>query len=245
MVDFIEEHKDAYGVEPICEALPIAPSTYYVHRERRQDPSKRPERARRDDGLREEIRRVWKENFKLYGARKVWRQLVREDVEVARCTVERLMRDMGIQGAIRGKAFKKTTEADEAAPRPPDLVQRAFEATAPNQLWVADITYVATWAGFAYVAFVIDVFSRYIVGWRVSTSLRTGLALDALEQALHAREVPEGLVHHSDRGVQPSTCPSATRRGWRRWASRARWAAWATPATTPWQSRSTASSRRK
>ena len=202
MVNFIDEHKDVYGVEPICETLPIAPSTYHVHRVRHEDPSKRPARAKRDDRLREHIQRVWEENFKLYGARKVWRQLKREKTKVARCTVERLMRAMGLQGAIRGKAFKRTTVADEDAPRPQDLVNREFVATAPNQLWVADITYVATWAGFSYVAFVIDVYSRYIVGWRVSTSLQTGLALDALEQALHAREVADGLVHHSDRGVQ-------------------------------------------
>jgi putative transposase len=202
MVKFIDEHRDVHGVESICKTLPIAPSTYYEHRAWQQDPSKRPARAKRDDGLRERIKRVWEENFKVYGARKVWRQLIREDVKVARCTVERLMREMGLHGAIRGRAFKRTTFADEAAARPPDLVNRAFEATAPNRLWVADITYVATWAGFCYVAFVIDVYSRYIVGWRVSTSLKTGLALDALEQALHAREVADGLVHHSDRGVQ-------------------------------------------
>jgi transposase InsO family protein len=202
MVDFIDEHRDVYGVEPICAVLPIAPSTYHEHFARRRDPERRPARAKRDDGLRVEVRRVWDENFAVYGAEKVWRQLVREGVDVARCTVERLMRDMGLRGAVRGRAWKVTTVADESARRPEDLVQREFTATRPNQLWVADLTYVATWAGFVYVAFVIDVFSRCIVGWRVSSSLRSDLALDALEQALHARPRDERLVHHSDRGVQ-------------------------------------------
>ncbi len=202
MVAFIEEHRDEYGVEPICDVLPIAPSTYYAHRARAQDPAKRPDRAKRDEELRLEIQRVWDENHAVYGAEKVWRQLRREKVTAARCTVERLMRDMGLRGAVRGRAFKVTTVADETAMRPPDLVDREFSATRPNQLWVADITYVATWLGFAYVAFVIDVFSRRIVGWRVSSSLKSGLALDALEQALHARPDAAGLVHHSDRGTQ-------------------------------------------
>jgi transposase InsO family protein len=203
MVDFIEEYRSEYGVEPICAVLPIAPSTYYEHRARRLDPERRPARAKRDEELRVEIRRVWQNSFGgVYGVKKVWRQLRREGVAVARCTVRRLMRDMGLRGAVRGRAFKVTTVADEASARPSDLVQRAFVATRPNQLWVADITYVATWAGFVYVAFVIDVFSRYIVGWRVSRSLRSDLALDALEQALHQRPTSEGLVHHSDRGVQ-------------------------------------------
>jgi putative transposase len=202
MVDFIEEHREEYGVEPICEVLPIAPATYYEHRSRRLDPELRPERAKRDDELRVEVHRVWTENFSVYGAEKVWRQLRREDVAVARCTVERLMRILGLRGAVRGGAFKVTTVADEAAVRPPDLVDRDVRASRPNQLWVADLTYVATWMGFVYVAFVIDVFSRAIVGWRVSSSLRSDIALDALEQALHARPGTNGLVHHSDRGVQ-------------------------------------------
>ncbi len=191
-----------YGVEPICRVLPIAPATYYAHRARARDPSLRPAREKRDEALRKQIQRVWDENFQVYGAEKVWRQLRREGVDVARCTVARLMRDMGLRGAVRGRAFKVTTEVDPAIARPADLVHRDFRAERPNQLWVADLTYVATWAGFVYVAFIIDVFSRAIVGWRVSNSLRSDLALDALEQALHARSPEEPLVHHSDRGVQ-------------------------------------------
>jgi putative transposase len=202
MVSFIDEQREQHGVEPICRQLPIAPSTYYEHKAREAEPSRLPRRAVRDAELREEIERVWKEHFGVYGVRKVWRQLGREGVQVARCTVERLMCQMGLQGAIRGRRYMKTTVADEAAERPADLVQRNFSATRPNQLWVADLTYVATWTGFVYVAFVTDVFSRKIVGWRVSNSLRSDLALDALEQALHARPDLGQLVHHSDRGVQ-------------------------------------------
>jgi len=202
MVAFIDEHRDEYGVEPICDVLPIAPSTYYEHRARAEDPDRRPAREKRDEMLRPQIQRVWNENHAVYGADKVWHQLGREKVDVARCTVERLMRDLGIRGAVRGRAFKVTTVADETAFRPPDLVHRAFKASRPNQLWVADITYVATWLGFVYVAFVIDVFSRRIVGWRVSTSLKSDLALDALEQALHARPNADGAIVHSDRGTQ-------------------------------------------
>lgn len=202
MIAFIEDHRMEYGVEPICRVLPIAPATYYAHRARARDPSLRPDREKRDEGLSAQVRRVWDENFQVYGAEKVWRQLLREGVDVARCTVERLMKAMGLRGVVRGRAFKVTTEADPALARPDDLVHRDFRAERPNQLWVADITYVATWAGFVYVAFVIDVFSRSIVGWRVSNSLRSDLALDALEQALHARAPDERLVHHSDRGVQ-------------------------------------------
>jgi len=202
MVAFIEDHRMEYGVEPICRVLPIAPATYYAHRARARDPSLRPDREKRDEGLSAQIRRVWDENFQVYGAEKVWRQLHREGVDVARCTVERLMKALGLRGVVRGRAFKVTTEADPALARPDDLVHRDFRAERPNQLWVADITYVATWAGFVYVAFVIDVFSRSIVGWRVSSSLRSDLALDALEQALHTRAPDERLVHHSDRGVQ-------------------------------------------
>jgi transposase InsO family protein len=203
MVDFIDDNKDAYGVEPICRVLPIAPSTYHEHEAKRREPARRSARAKRDDVLCADIRRVEDEAYGgVYGAQKVWRQLRREGSRVARCTVERLMRRLGISGVRRGRAFKVTTIPDESAQRPPDLVQREFHATAPNELWVADITYVPTWSGFAYVAFVIDVYSRYIVGWRVSRSLRSDLALDALEQALYARPHGDGLVHHSDRGVQ-------------------------------------------
>jgi len=201
MVSFIDEHRDEHGVEPICAQLRIAPSTYHEHKQRERDASRLPERALRDRELRPEIERVWKENRGVYGARKVWRQLAREGFLVARCTVERLMREMGLQGVVRGRK-RRTTIPDEAAARPADLVQRQFTAERPNELWVADLTYVATWSGFVYVAFVTDVFSRRIVGWRVSSSLRSDLALDALEQALHARSDLDGLVHHSDRGVQ-------------------------------------------
>jgi transposase InsO family protein len=201
MVPFIDEHRDEHGVEPICKQLPIAPSTYYEQKAREKDPSRLPDRVVRDAALREKIGQVWKENFGAYGARKVWYQLGREGTDVARCTIERLMREMGLQGVVRGRK-RKTTIPDEMAPRPTDLVQRNFTAERPNQLWVADLTYVATWRGFVYVAFITDVFSRKIVGWRVSSSLRSDLALDALEQALHARAGLSGLVHHSDRGVQ-------------------------------------------
>ena len=161
-------------------------------------------RAQRDERLRGDIERVWRENFEVYGVRKVWRQLNREGIDVARCTVSRLMREMGLQGAVRGRGFKTTTMSDPASTRPMDLVDRNFRASRPNELWVSDLTYVATWRGFVYVAFVIDVFSRRVVGWRVSRSLRSDLALDALEQAICERqdEQADRLVHHSDRGVQ-------------------------------------------
>jgi len=201
MASFIETHKGEYGVEPICTQLPIAPSTYYEQKLRLKDPSRMPPRVRRDGELSVEIRRVHGESFQLYGARKVWRQLNREEIPVARCTVERLMRDMGLQGVVRGLSCR-TTVSEEASDRPADLVNRKFNAARPNQLWVADFTYVATWAGFVYAAFVIDVFSRRIVGWRVARTMRTALVLDALEQALWSRQDTEGLVHHSDRGSQ-------------------------------------------
>jgi putative transposase len=202
MVAFIDAHRDVYGVEPICAEVPIAPSTYYRHRALMGDPTRRCARVQRDALLRPEVQRVWDENFEVYGAEKVWRQLRREDIDVPRCRVERLMRDLGLRGATRGRAFMITTVADETAPRPADLVQRSFSAPRPNVLWVADLTYVATWAGFVYVALVVDVYARRIVGWKVATSLRTDLALDALEQAIHARPDRDGLVHHSDRGGQ-------------------------------------------
>jgi transposase InsO family protein len=201
MVSFIDEHRGDHGVEPICKQLPIAPSTYYEHKSREKDPDRVSERSKRDRWLEVEIQRVWDENKQVYGIRKVWRQLKRENIEAARCTVERLMKRLGIEGVRRG-AKCWTTISDDAQDRPADLVNRQFVATRPNQLWVADITFVATWSGFVYVAFVIDVFARRIVGWRVSRSLKTELVLDALEQALWSRTNIEGLVHHSDRGCQ-------------------------------------------
>jgi transposase InsO family protein len=203
MVAFIDDHRGEYGVEPICEVIPIAPSTYYAHKAQQADPTLRSPRAQRDEVLKAEVGRVWRENFQVYGARKVWRQLSREGHGVARCTVERLMEGMGLQGAVRGRKFR-TTVADEAAERPLDLVERDFGAKRPNELWVSDLTYIATWRGFVYAAFVIDAYSRRIVGWRVSSSLRSDLALDALEQAICERqdETRDRLVHHSDRGVQ-------------------------------------------
>jgi putative transposase len=202
MIAFIKDHRDVYGVEPICRLLPIAPSTYYEHVVRRRDPTKLPARAKRDAELCDHIRRVWDENLQVYGVRKVWRQLRREVIQVARCTVARLMRAMGLQGVVRGKTIR-TTVRDKSAPCPLDRVNRDFKAPRPNALWVADFTYVATWAGFVYVAFVIDAFARRIVGWQVSRTAEAGFVLDALEQALHARRpLAGGLVHHSDRGVQ-------------------------------------------
>src|SRR5687767_4873011 len=204
MVAFIDEHRETFGVEPICAVLPIAPSLYYELKARDRDPHRRPARARRDEELCAHVRRVWRENREVYGVRKVWKQLKREGQAVARCTVARLMRRLGLAGVVRGRKFTVTTIPDTAMTRPPDLVARQFTAVHPNQLWVADLTYVATWRGFVYVAFVIDVFSRRIVGWRVSNSLRSDLALDALEQALYERRRAEAvpLVHHSDRGGQ-------------------------------------------
>jgi transposase InsO family protein len=204
MGGFINDHRAAYGVEPICAVLPIAPSLYYELRARQRCPDRRPVRARRDEALGGHIRRVWRENREVYGVRKVWQQLRREGRPTARCTVARLMRPLGQQGVVRGRKVKTTTIPEAAVMRPPDLVTRRFTASRPNQLWVADLTYVATWRGFVYVAFVIDVFARRIVGWRASSSLRSDLALDALEQALYDRPIAESerLVHHSDRGVQ-------------------------------------------
>jgi putative transposase len=197
MIAYIDANRDRFGVEPICQMLPIAPSTYY--HARRRPPSAR---RRRDEELKIELRRVHDDNFGVYGARKVWRQLHREGIAVARCTVERLMRELGLEGVRRGKT-RRTTTPQEGAARPADLVERDFSATGPNQLWVADLTYVATWSGFVYVAFVVDAFSRFIVGWQASWSLRTDLALDALEMAIWRRQAQlDGLVHHSDRGSQ-------------------------------------------
>lgn len=201
MVTFIDDHRNEYGVESICSVLPIAPSTYYEREARRKNPELLPARAKRDAELRTEIKRVWHEQQEVYGVRKLWKQLIREHIDVARCTVARLMRDLGLRGAVNGKTIR-TTFPDTSASRPPDLVNRNFTASRPNELWVADFTYVATWRGFVYVAFVIDVFSRMIVGWRASNSPRTDLVLDALEQALCSRCETEGVVHHSDRGSQ-------------------------------------------
>jgi putative transposase len=197
MIAYIDANRDRFGVEPICRLLPIAPSTYYVAKNRL--PSAR---ALRDEELKAEISRVHAEHFGVYGARKVWRQLHREGIAVARCTVERLMGELHLEGVRRGKPHRTTTP-DAAAPRPADLVERDFSAQRPNQLWVADLTYVATWSGFVYVALVIDAFSRFLVGWQAARSLRTDLALDALEMAIWRRQAQlEGLVHHSDRDSQ-------------------------------------------
>jgi transposase InsO family protein len=201
MFRYIEEHRDRFGVEPICQQLQIAPSTYYELKARERDPARVPARHRRDLELEPQIQRVWQENLCVYGARKTWKQLNREQIRVAKCTVARLMCRLGLQGAVRGKGFK-TTVPDASAHRPVDLVERRFVADRPNQLWVADFTYVATWQGFVFVAFVVDVYSRMIVGWRVSTSVKTELVLDALEQAIHSRADTNGLIHHSDRGSQ-------------------------------------------
>ena len=203
MIAFIDDHHEDHGIEPICKVLPIVPSTYHNHVAKRDDPEKLSTRARRDMALKPEIARVFAENFEVYGVRKVWRQMQREGFAIARCTVDRLMQSMGIQGVIRGKPVK-TTVQDKAVPCPLDHVNRQFKASAPNVLWVSDFTYVATWAGFVYVAFVIDVYARRIVGWRASRTAHTTFVLDALEQALHDRRPLHrgGLVHHSDRGSQ-------------------------------------------
>ena len=202
MIAFVDDHRGVHGVEPICKVMLIAPSTYHAHVARRLDPARASPRARRNLVLMEQIRRVHAANFGVYGARKIWRQLGREGVTVARCTVERLMRRMGLRGAVRGKETR-TTIADKATPCPADKVNRQFRAPYPNALWVSDFTYVATWKGFVYVAFVIDVFARRIVGWRVSRTAHASFVLDALEQALHDRRpLKGGLIHHSDRGGQ-------------------------------------------
>ena len=203
MIAFIDDHRQVHGVEPICKVLPIAPSTYHAHLAKRADPERLSVRAKRDIALQPEIARVFDENFEVYGVRKVWRQMVRERFDVARCTVARLMRGMGLQGVIRGKPVR-TTVPDKTAPCPLDHVNRVFHAPAPNMLWLSDFTYVSTWSGFVYVAFVIDAYARRIVGWRVSRTAHAGFVLDALEQALHERRPVHrgGLVHHSDRGSQ-------------------------------------------
>ena len=203
MIAFIDVHREVYGVEPISRVLPIAPSTYHTHVAQRVEPTRRSARARRDDVLRPEVRRVFKENFRVYGVCKVWRQLRREGFDIARCTVARLMRALGLAGVIRGKSMR-TAVSDKTAPCPLDRVNRQFRAPTPNMLWVSDFTYVATWAGFVYIAFVINTYARQIVGWRASRSAHAGFVLDALDQALHARQPMwgGGLVHHSDPGSQ-------------------------------------------
>ena len=237
MLKFINAHRATYGVEPICAVAPIAPSTYYAHKARQAHPSRLSARGQRDTWLKAQIQRVWDANLQVYGVRKIWRQLTREGIRVARCSVARLMREMGLQGAVRGRRFK-TTIADDAAARPADLVNRTFTATRPNALWVADLTYVATWAGFVYVAFVIDVFARVIVGWRVARS--------------HARWAPISRSMPSSKRCMPgllSTSSSitaigarsisqfATPNAWRRQALNRRWGASATRMTTPSPSR--------
>ena len=203
MIAFIDDHRATYGVEPICRVLPIAPSTYFERVAQRRDLMRLSARAQRDQALKPEVARVFAENFGVYGVRKVWRQMMREGFPVARCTIERLMREMSLAGVIRGKPVR-TTISDKAAPCPLDHVNRQFRAPAPNRLWVSDFTYVATWAGFVYVTFVIDTYARRIVGWRVSRTAHASFVLDALEQALHDRRPVHrgGLVHHSDRGSQ-------------------------------------------
>ena len=203
MKGFIDQHRDTYGVEPICKVLQVAPSGYRRYAACQRNPALRSLRTRRDDGLMPQIERVWQSNMQVYGADKVWHQLNREGIDVARCTVERLMKHLGLAGVRRGKVVR-TTIPDKAMPCPLDRVNRQFRANRPNQLWVSDFTYVSTWQGWLYVAFVIDVFARRIVGWRVSRSMRTDFVLDALEQALYARqpELSDALIHHSDRGSQ-------------------------------------------
>ena len=202
MIAFIDRHRRKYGVEPICRVLPISPSTHHAHKPCHTDPTGRPARVQQDAPLQDAIERVWKANHGVYSARNVWHQFRRDGTVVARCTVEPLMRRAGLAGVVRGRRARTTIPADGAGDAPRDLVQRTFSAERPNQLWVAAFMYVATWSGSVYVAFVIDVCSRFIVGWRASRSMRTDLALDALDQALYARETDERLIHHSNRGGQ-------------------------------------------
>ncbi|HHI1214253.1 TPA: IS3 family transposase [Escherichia coli] len=199
MMPLLDKLREQYGVGPVCSELHIAPSTYYHCQQQRHHPDKRSARAQRDDWLKKEIQRVYDENHKVYGVRKVWRQLLREGIRVARCTVARLMAVMGLAGVLRGKKVRTTVSRKTVATG--DRVNRQFVAERPDQLWVADFTYVSTWQGFVYVAFIIDVFAGYIVGWRVSSSMETTFVLDALEQALWARR-PSGTIHHSDKGSQ-------------------------------------------
>jgi putative transposase len=206
MTAFIDCHKEEFGVEPMCKVLPIAPSTYYTSKSRPLSA-----RALADQELKKDIQRIYDANYQVYGARKVWKQLAREGKPVARCTVERLMRALGLKGAVRGKT-RKTTQPDTAATRPADLVDRQFTVPAPNRLWVADLTYIRTWAGMVYAAFILDAYSRMVLGWQISRSLRTDLALDALEMALWRREREnlDGLVHHSDSEYVGAGCPQVS-----------------------------------
>ena len=203
MIGFIDDQRANHGVESICRVLPIAPSTYFARLAVLADPTKSSPRQQRDLELKPKIQKVWDDNWKVYGVRKAWRQLRREGVDVARCTVARLMANMGLRGIVRGKGVK-TTVYDASVPCPRDKVNRQFRALSPNTLWVSDFTYVSTWQGFAYVAFIIDTFANRIVGWKVSRSAKTDFVLDALEQALYARRPDRGgkLTHHSDRGSQ-------------------------------------------
>jgi len=201
MIGFIKAHKGQHGVEPMCRILQIAPSTFYERLAIERDPMRASDRAKRDAALRPELKRVWDDNHSVYGARKLWHAMKREGYDIARCTVERLMRDIGIEGVRRGKKVK-TTRGVPIELCPLDKVNRQFRATQPNQLWVSDFTFVSTWRGFVYVAFVIDTFANRIVGWKASTSQDTQFVLDALEQALYARRPDDQLIHHSDRGSQ-------------------------------------------
>jgi len=203
MKEFVDQHRDTHGVEPICKVLQIAPSGYRRHAAHQRNPALRCARAQRDDGLMPQIQQVWQVNMQVYGADKVWQQLNREGVRVARCTVERLMKRLGLEGVRRGKAVRATVP-DKTAPCPLDRVNRQFKADRPNQLWVSDFTYVSTWQGWLYVAFVIDVFARRIVGWRVSTSMKTDFVLDALEQAETLSGIRCGLKSVEDGEGRPA-----------------------------------------
>jgi transposase InsO family protein len=223
MIAFIDDHREAYGVEPICRVLPIAPSSYFERAAQRNDPARLSARAKRDLELKPEVACVFGENYEVYGVRKVWRQMKREGLDIARCTVERLMRGLGLQGVIRGKPVR-TTISDKAAPCPMDQVNRQFRAPAPNRLWVSDFTYVATWQGFVYVAFVIDTYARRIVGWRASRTAHASFVLDALEQAIYDRRPIHrgGLVLGPRKSVYFYQVHRAAGRSWHRTISRKR-----------------------
>ena len=240
MYAFIDEQRDAFGVEPICQVLQVAPSAYRRHAARAREPSLLSPRAQRDAELVPKIEQVWTANFQVYGADKVWKQMNREGVRVARCTVERLMKRMGLRGAMRGKVVR-TTVPDANAPCPLDRVNRHFKADRPDQLWVSDFTYVSTWQGWLYVAFVIDVYARRIVGWRVSKTMHTDFVLDALEQALYARQPDRNWC--TTRIAARNTSASATPSDWPKPVSSPRWGAAATVTTTRWPRRSTGCTR--